>query len=104
MSSWRSYLIPKSSTTSEKLRGRVWCRYRPGVVVAGSYPNFYRCSLSLSFAILPAWGSPYMPFCISVYTKPLCANFLRFYCWIISSGIMSSGSFIYSYLYMGFFR
>ena len=71
---------------------------------AGSYPNLARCILSLSFETFPAWGSPYMTFCISMYTKRLCANFLRFYCWMTSSGIISSGSFIYLYMFMGLLR
>ena len=33
----------------------------------------------LSFVILPAWGSPYIPFGISIYTKPLCTKFLRLF-------------------------
>ena len=104
MSSWRSYLTAKSPTTSEDLRGRVWCCHRPGVMGAGFYPNLDRCILSLSFVMFHSQGSPYIPFWISRYTKRLCANFLRFYCWIILSGIMSSGSFKYSYLSMGLFK
>ena len=70
----------------------------------GSYQNLDICTLSLSFAILLSWGSPYMPFWISIYKKPLCAKFLRFYCWMIFSWIMSIGSFIYSYMSIGLLR
>ena len=66
--------------------GLLWCRHRPGAIGAGLYTNLVRCILSVSFAMLPACGSPYMTFRISIYTKPLCAKFLRLYCWMISSG------------------
>ena len=80
MSFWRSYLIPKSFTTIENGRGKFWCRHRPGVMGYGSYPNLDICSLSLSLAIFIAWGNPYKPFWISIYTKRLCAKFMRLCC------------------------
>ena len=45
-----------------------------------------------------------MPFRIFIYKKPLCDNLLRLCCWLIYSGIISSGSFIHSYLFMGLLR
>ena len=45
-----------------------------------------------------------MPYWISIYRKSLCAKYCSFYCWIISARIISSGSFIYSYLSMGLFK
>ena len=41
---------------------------------------------------------------VSIYTETLYAKSCNFYCWIISDGIISSGSFIYSYLSMGLFK
>ena len=39
-----------------------------------------------------------MPFWVFLYTKPLCDKSCSLICWIISAGMISSGSFIYSYL------
>ena len=43
-------------------------------------------------------------FWVSIYTKPWCANYWGLYCWIISSGIMYSDSFIYPYRYIVLFN
>ena len=45
-----------------------------------------------------------MPFWISLYTDPLFSKSWSFYCWIISAGVISSSSFIYSYMSMGLFK
>ena len=90
------YFIPKSSTTKVKVIGLELCFHRPGVCWTGVYPYGARCFRSRSFAILPAWGRPYMPFFISQYTHPSTAMSRRLYCEMISSGIISNRSFMYS--------
>ena len=66
----------------------MWGCHRPAVTSDDSYPNLAVCSLSLSFVIFPAWGSPYTPFWISIYTNYLCAKFLSLYLWKSKRGCM----------------
>ena len=45
-----------------------------------------------------------MTFGISIYTKNLCDKSCSLYCCKVSAGIIYSGSFMYSYLFMGLFK
>ena len=55
------YLMPKSSMTSVKLMGCQLCFQYPGVTLLWGYPALSRCSSSSLCAMMPAWGSPYIP-------------------------------------------
>ena len=55
------YLMPKSSMTSVKLMGCQSCFQYPGVTLLWRYPALGSLSSSSSCAMMPAWGSPYIP-------------------------------------------
>ena len=66
---------PNSSTTKVNLTGLQTWVHKPGVKLTGWYPHIFKRFCSNSFTILPAWGKPYIPLTILMYTHPSCSNF-----------------------------
>ena len=82
-----SYLIPKSSTTREKMVGLVACFHSAGIRGTSVCLYFLRCAFNRSLAILPACFKPGIPFSMWIYTQPLEAlDYDSYYC-ILSSGM-----------------
>ena len=95
------YFTPKLSTTRLNHTGCHLCFHNPGVWWHGLYPFVAKRSVSNLFARMPACIKPYIPFCTSRYTHLLCTNLCNSYSFIISSGIIPTGSHIYSYRSIG---
>ena len=99
-----AHILHQSHPLTAKIGGGVFgtalsqARINGGCLIV----NFSICCFSLSLAIFPDWGSPYMPFYIYIYKDLFCAKSCIFYCWIIPTGIIFSGIFIYSYMFMVF--
>ena len=69
------YFIAKSSTHRMNVRLRVSWVHRPGVNSDDVKWCLCRSEVSLSYAMRPAWGSPYMPLEIRMYVL-LCREFV----------------------------
>ena len=95
------YLTPKSSITKEKLTGINLCLHSLGVFQNCQYSCGARFLVRKSFAIRLACGRPYINFLISEYTCSFFSIDTRFYCVVISSGMILIGKRIYSYRSMG---
>ncbi len=88
----------KLSTTSVKLMGCQSCFQYPGVTLLWRYPALSSRSFSNSWAMMPPWGSPYIPRQTSQWTLPVASTLLRkSYSWMLSSG--KSSIFIRKNLY-----
>ena len=87
--------MPKSATSKVNVMSLVLCVHMPTAILDREYPKGARCFVNCSFTIFPACGRSYIPFLISQYTHPLTAISKRLYCWMISSGMMSSYSFMF---------
>ena len=96
-----TYLMLKSSTTNVNAMGYLQCVQRPGVYQQGAYTCGFRTLMSCCWSRIPAWGKPYMPLLISIYTLLLCMMLDNLYCWMMSLGRKLNGNTIYSLLWIG---